>query len=141
MNAQLLRELEGDIPLLTQVQLRFLDDVRLVVDNRLIGDDYVYLPEDEERIVEVMERVSAVEENLRTIIDQLKGGQNARQKFLKTYPKWIKVREDGIEKLKEIAQSIQTDRRNCNYWKLTGYCTSFVGGKIFLLILTLFIFI
>lgn len=132
MNAQILRELGGDIPLLNQGQLRFLDDVQLVVENRFMGDAYAHLPDDEGRIIEIMERVSAVEENLRTIIRRLRGGRDAREKFLKTYPKWKKVREDGIEKLREIAQSIQTDRFNCNVSKLTGYCTSFVGGKMFL---------
>lgn len=134
MNAQILRELGGDIPLLTQGQLRFLDDVQLVVENRFMGDDYGLLPTDEERVIEIMERVSAIEENLRIIIDRLRGGRSARDRFLRTYPKWKKVRDDGIEKLREISQSIETDRFNCNVSKLTGYCTSFVGGKIFLFI-------
>lgn len=134
MNAQILRELGGDNPLLSEGQLRFLDDLRVVVEDKFMGDDYLYLPDDDEEVNEIMAKVSVIEENLRIIIDQLKSGRSARDKFLVTYPKWIKVRKYGIEKLREIAQSIQADRFNCNVSKLTSYCTSFLGGKIFPLI-------
>lgn len=130
MNDQLIQELGGEIPLLTRGQLQFLDDVQTVLENRILNEgDAMYLPENEEMVLEIMERISVIEQNLNCIIGRLRSGRTARRKFLQIYPKWIKVREDGIEKLREIALSINTDRHNCNVSKLVGYCTSFVGGN------------
>ena len=130
MNIDILRELEGDVPLMTQRQLRFLDNVKLVLENKISNDNPIYLAENEEEIVEIMEKISAIEENLKTIIGLLKSGRSSRRNFLENYLKWKKVREDCIEKLKEIAQSIQADRFNSNVSKLVGYSASFIGSNI-----------
>lgn len=119
-----------EIPLLSNRQLGFIDDVDRVIEEQLVDEGSYHMPDDEEELEELMLQIEAMQENLNVIIQRLKGGRGARKCFLRTYPEWKKIRGDGIGKLRELAVAINKDRFNCNVSKLVGYSTSAAGGNI-----------
>lgn len=119
-----------EIPFLSEEQLRFLKDLKSVIEGKILNNPSTGLTVVETKDFDVLKKIIVIAENLGTIIEQLKRRENERLKFIENYPEWTKVYKECIEKLREICKIMEKDRFNCNVSRVVGHCVSFVGGNI-----------
>ncbi|GIY63646.1 uncharacterized protein CDAR_480201 [Caerostris darwini] len=74
------------------------------------------------------QKATATKNTIENIIERFEKMDDASLEFLKYFPVWSKSRKLTIEELNKCADSIDSDRFNCNIGKIIGSSVGILGG-------------
>ncbi|GFY70060.1 uncharacterized protein TNIN_149321, partial [Trichonephila inaurata madagascariensis] len=112
-------------PLLNDDEIRLAElFYNVAADEISLGD---YSDDDTDSVLSFEEKIETTRKNLTRVVGLFQKTRRSKRAFLQNFDHWKKLRLENIEKLREIAQGIQTHKFNGCIAKIVGGSVGIVG--------------
>ncbi|CAL1264689.1 unnamed protein product [Larinioides sclopetarius] len=120
-----------DEPILNPDELRLASFVYDVAyDEVYEGRKYLDNDSDTHTGLRFDKKMEAAVQNFERIVELFKKSSKAKHAFLKNFDHWSSLRKSNVQRLKEIAEEIQTNKYNSDIAKVVGGVVGAVGGVV-----------
>ncbi|GBN77686.1 hypothetical protein AVEN_226809-1 [Araneus ventricosus] len=86
--------------------------------------------DDDDSVLSFDIKMEAAMDNFKRVVELFKKSRKANQAFLKNFDHWSSFRKSNVQRLKEIAEKIQTDKFNSDIAKVVGGVVAAAGGVV-----------